>query len=393
MSEQPSKPDAVQSSGEQPRIFRLQTETPRRGQLFVSNLKEFLGERPVKLSDIRGHFFRPSEFGQGFFSNLAEWFRPGLRRGGNSAMLVESRPWYGAFWDNAREALRMASVHPGPIGRPVEVGELWNPPRQYRKVQLLSLLGHAILALLILVPLFPKIMQPTVEPSTNLVPLDISPYQPMAIKPGKKAGGGGGGGERNPVPATRGRLPKFSMTQFSPPMAKILPNPKIQVQATVLGPPQLKLPSPNLPNYGDPLAALLTDSGGPGNGGGIGQGGSGGVGSGNGSGVGPGNMYGAGGGFPTAGEGGFGQPVCLYCPNPTFSDEAVKTKYQGTVLLRFVVTAAGTTQDIQVLRGLGMGLDQHAIDTVRTWRFKAAIGPNGRPATVVMMAEISFRLL
>lgn len=393
MTEPVEKNEASENSSLRPFAPRLNVESPRRTGLFVSNLKEFLGEHPVKLSGNGGNYFRDEEFGAGFFSNLIEWFRPGLRRARHSGMLVESRPWYAAFWDNVREAFRMAGVHPGPVGRPVEVGELWNPPREYRKVQLLSLLGHAVLALLILVPLFPKIMQPTVQPSTNLEPLDISPYQPMAVKPGKKAGGGGGGGERNPLPATRGRLPKFSMTQFAPPMAKIMPNPKIQVQATVLGPPQLKLPSPNLPNYGDPLQALLNDSSGPGSGAGIGTGSSGGVGSGNGGGVGPGSEYGVGGGHPTAGEGGYGEPVCLYCPNPTFSDEAVKVKYQGTVLLRFVVTAAGTTEDIQVMRGLGMGLDQHAIDTVRTWRFKPAIGPSGRPATVVMMAEISFRLL
>jgi periplasmic protein TonB len=392
MTEQVEKNDSGQAPSQRPFAPRLNVDSPRGGSLFVSNLKEFLGEHPVKFSGTGGDFFRPSEFGAGFFDNLKEWFRPGLRRGRNSAMLVESRPWYVAFWDNAREALRMARVHPGHVGRPVEVGELWNPPREYRKVQLLSLLGHAVLALLILVPLFPKIMQPTVQPSTNLEPIEISPYQPMAVNPGKKAGGGGGGGEHNPLPATRGRLPKFSMTQFAPPMVKIVPHPAIQMQATVLGPPQLKLPSPNLANYGDPLQALLNDSAGPGGPGGIGSGPGTGVGSGNGAGVGPGFDAGTGGGH-YAGQGGYGEPQCLYCPNPTFSDEAVKVKYQGTVLLRFVVTAEGTTEDIQVMRGLGMGLDQHAIDTVRTWRFKPALGPSGRPATVVMMAEISFRLL
>jgi TonB family protein len=260
-------------------------------------------------------------------------------------------------------------------------------------VQLLVFLGHAILALLILVPFLPKIVRPAVQPATNMVPLDISPYQPLSVKQGKKAGGGGGGGEHNPVPATRGRLPRFSTIQFAPPMARIMPNPKIQMEATVLGPPQLKLPSPDLPNYGDPLAKLITNSGGPGAGGGIGTGSGGGIGSGSGGGVGPGFGSGAGGGYPQAGEGGYGQPACLYCPNPTFSDEAVKVKYQGTVLLRFLVRADGSTTDVQVVRSLGLGLDEHAIETVRTWRFRPAIGPNGKPAAVVMMAEISFRLL
>jgi periplasmic protein TonB len=364
----------------------------RSGGMFWSNLHDFLYERPVKGASV-GSYLRPVEFGSGFLDNLTEWFRPGVRAAGNSTMLVEARPWHRTFVENLRESIRLAWMKPVQLDRPLEVGELWNPPRKYRRTQMLVLLGHAIAALLILVPLFPRLSQPAVQQTSNLVPLDFSPYVPPTTKSGKKLSGGGGGGESNPVPATKGRLPQFAKVQFAPPMAKIMPHPQIQVQATVLGPPQIKLPSPDLPNYGDPLAKLITNSGGPGQGGGIGTGGSGGVGSGQGGGVGPGFEYGAGGGYPSAGEGGYGEPACLYCPNPPFSDEAVKMKFDGTVMLRLVVTASGTTQDIQIIRSPGMGLGEEALKAVRSWRFKPALGPNGQPAAVVVTLEVTFRLL
>jgi protein TonB len=393
MGEEKETTDFFQHEGEGAMFPRFEAEKSRRGKLFWSNLHDFLYERPVKgISD--NAYLKPVEFGAGFRDNLKEWFQPGLRGAANSTMLVEGQPWYRAFVENLREAYRLARMRPVKLDRPVEVGELWNPPRRYRRVQLLVFLGHAIVALLILVPLFPHLGQPNVQATSSFVPLDISPYQPIFhAKPGKKLSGGGGGGDRSPTPPTRGRLPRFSMTQFAPPMAKIIPHPKIQVEATVLGPPNIKMPSPNLPNYGDPLAKLVNNSGGPGDGGGIGTGSSGGVGSGQGGGVGPGYQYGTGGGYPQAGEGGYGEPVCLFCPNPQFSDEAVKLKYQGTVLLRFVVTKDGRAEDIQVVRSLGLGLDQKAIAAVRTWRFKPAVGPSGKPAAVILVAEISFRLL
>lgn len=370
---------------------RFGTERPKRGRLFWSNLHDFLYERPVKIEG-NDNYLRPVEFGASFGDNLKEWFRPGVRGATRSTMLVEAKPWYRSFLENVREAIRLAGKPPVKLDRPVEVGELWNPPRKYRRVQLLVFLGHALVALLILVPLFPRITEPSIQPT--VVQLDISPYEPaMAPKAGKAVHGGGGGGERSPVPQTRGRLPRFSMTQFTPPMAKILPHPKLAMEATVLGSPNIKLVSPPLPNYGDPLSKLITQSGGPGEGGGIGTGSGGGVGSGSGGGVGPGYGYGTGGGYPSGGQGGYSEPDCLFCPSPQFSDEAVKLKYQGTVLVRLVVTASGSTEDVQVIRNLGLGLDQQVIDAVRTWRWKPSIGPDGKPHAVSVVVEVNFRLL
>jgi len=156
--------------------------------------------------------------------------------------------------------------------------------------------------------------------------------------------------------------------------------------------PDMKLASPNMSNWGDPMSKVTNDSNGPGSGNGIGSGNGTGIGSGSGGGVGPGEGGGTGGGIFSAGTGGYGVPVCVYCPNAQFSDEAVKAKYQGTVTLTIVILADGRTSDIHVAKGLGLGLDENAITAVRTWRFKPALGPNGKPAPVRMSVEMQFRL-
>ncbi len=101
-----------------------------------------------------------------------------------------------------------------------------------------------------------------------------------------RCGGGGGGGDRSPTPASKGRLPKPSLKQFTPPMAVVNnPNPKLVMDPTIIAPPDTPLPNVNMPVWGDPLAKIGPPSNGPGSGGGIGSGSGGGVGSGKGGGI------------------------------------------------------------------------------------------------------------
>ena len=55
---------------------------------------------------------------------------------------------------------------------------------------------------------------------------------------------------------------------------------------------------------------------------------------------------------------------------PGYSEEARVAKWQGAVLLQVVIDESGVPQDIQVVRPLGLGLDQKAIEAVQKWRFK-----------------------
>jgi periplasmic protein TonB len=218
---------------------------------------------------------------------------------------------------------------------------------------------------------------------------DISPYLPLPASK-NRAGGGGGGGDRDKLAAPKGTLPKLSKDQIVPPAIVIRnDNPKLAVDPSVVVPPQLKLPTGT--NIGDPLSKVLgPPSNGTGAGGGIGSGYGGGVGSGTGPGVGPGHGGGYGGGAYRVG-GGVSAPKVLYDPDPEYSEEARKAKYQGTVVLWLVVAPDGHPQQIRVQRALGMGLDEKAVEAVRNWRFEPA-KKDGQPVPVMINVEVNFRL-
>ena len=65
-------------------------------------------------------------------------------------------------------------------------------------------------------------------------------------------------------------------------------------------------------------------------------------------------------------------PVCNVCPYPIYTDEARHVKMQGTVTLRVLVGADGRASEIRVVRGVGYGLEERAVETVRGWKFTPA---------------------
>ncbi|MGA7623982.1 MAG: energy transducer TonB [Candidatus Acidiferrales bacterium] len=361
---------------------------------FFSNLKDFLTERRVKFRGGPPAVFVPESFGAGTGSNLKELFRRAPRGSVNSDLLVSWNAGFGSLWQNLRDAIFPPRLPPlQTTSQPVAVPEIWSKNTQFTRVQALSIAIHVVVLVLIVLPLIPGLLMPaTTKANSKVDVIAISPFLPKLPPGAKKAGGGGGGGAHDPRPASAGKLPKFAMTQFTPPKVVTNPNARMAMTPTVLGPPELKLPSPNMNNWGDPLSKVLNDSNGPGSGNGIGSGNGTGVGSGSGGGVGPGEGGGTGGGVFNAGTGGYGYPACIYCPQAQYSDEAVKAKYQGTVMLVAVITADGKATDIKVVKGLGLGLDEKAIEAVRTWRFKPAAGPNGRPAPVRQTIEVTFHL-
>lgn len=369
---------------------------------FFTRMRSYLRERPAKVpkNAPRGNVFKTvvgEGFGAEFTDNLKDFFRstPQARHPVHSKMLVDTKPWYRQFWEGVRDAIAPPKLPPLKVtSKPVKVREIWSKDEQFQKMQAVSLTVHALFVVLLIIPVFKDVL-PTTEAAKKpeLESIDISPYIAQLPSGKNKAGGGGGGGERSETPASKGKLPKFSMkAQLSRPMVVPRnPNPKLAVEPTLFGPPEIKLPSPNMANYGDPLAGMVTDSSGTGSGSGIGSGSGGGIGSGTGGGLGPGEGGGTGGGVFRAGRDGVGEPACLYCPNPQFTDEAVKARYQGVVLLRIIVTADGRATNISVVKGLGLGLDEKAIEAVKSWRFTPARGPNGQPVSVWTTIEVNFR--
>ena len=220
----------------------------------------------------------------------------------------------------------------------------------------------------------------------------VDPGDLPDLKPSKtQVGGGGGGGDRDVLQASKGKLPKFSMQQITPPVVVVRnPNPKLAVEPTVVIPPEVKLASNNMPNLGDPMAHAMLPSNGTGAGGGIGSGSGGGVGSGTGPGFGPGEGGGTGGGIFHVG-GGVSPPHTIYAPEPEFSEEARKAKYQGVCTLGLIVGTDGRPSNIRVLSSLGMGLDEKAIEAVKNWKFEPAM-KDGHPVRVEIAVEVDFHL-
>ncbi len=112
--------------------------------------------------------------------------------------------------------------------------------------------------------------------------------------------------------------------------------------------------------------------------------------SGGGGGVGAGAGAGAGGEAFRVG-GGVSAPVLLSKVEPEYTEEARAAKYQGTVLLYIEVGPDGHAHNMKVVRSLGLGLDQKAIEAVSKWNFKPG-QKEGQPVAVKATIEVNFRL-
>ncbi|HKT88274.1 MAG TPA: TonB family protein [Candidatus Sulfotelmatobacter sp.] len=248
-----------------------------------------------------------------------------------------------------------------------------------RETFFLSLLGQAaILALIIY--LTPYVI---LDAGTLVRNVSNFPQLPLIFS-GRN---GGGGGNFDPLPASNGNPPRASLeTQIVPPTV-IVPKemPKLPVEQTVVIAPDVKFPE--VGKIGDPLSPYTHwSSNGPGGPTGIGPGCCGGIGPSTGPGVGDGPP-----GIYPAGKMGTTIPQPIYSPEPSFSEEARKAKYQGIVVLLIVVGKDGHPYDIQVGQSLGMGLDQKAIDAVSRWRFRPAT-LNGEPVATKIAVQVDFHL-
>jgi TonB family protein len=90
--------------------------------------------------------------------------------------------------------------------------------------------------------------------------------------------------------------------------------------------------------------------------------------------------------------GGVSSPQLLTKVEPEYSEEARKAKFQGTVLLYVEVDEKGLPRNIRIIRPLGLGLDQKAIEAVEKWKFIPG-KKDGKPVAVQAQIEVNFRLL
>ena len=297
-------------------------------------------------------------------------------------------PWYKSFLKNLKEAINPPKLPPLEItSQPVAVKDIWGLYGRQKKSFVMSTGFQAVVVLAAFWVFSLPAVQKTVKQGVSVFLPDLSPAPEVQVNKG-----GGGGGDRSLLAASKGRLPKIAPRQFTPPAAVINnPNPKLTMDPTILAPPDVAMPNVNMSQYGDPLAKIGPASNGPGSGGGIGSGHGGGVGPGGGGGYGPGSDGGFGGGVYKVGNG-VTAPVLLYKKEPEYSEEARKAKYQGTVVLEIYVDASGRAVNPRILRSLGLGLDEKAVEAVRMWKFKPGY-KDGKPVTVSAQIEVNFRLL
>ncbi len=307
-------------------------------------------------------------------------------------LFVDEEPLWRVRLRNLKEFINPPKLPPLDItSKPVEVQQIGGfYGGNESKAGIVSLAIHAGIIGLAIFLGTNKTVQNMVKDKVTLIAPDLAAYQPKVPKRDTSMGGGGGGGDRSPTPPSKGKLPKAALKQFTPPSATPKPDPKLPMDPSLIIQPD-SVPNIQAANYGDPLSKYGIPSNGPGSGGGIGTGSGGGVGSGRGAGFGPGSGGGTGGGAYRIG-GGVSAPGVLYRVEPEYSEEARKAKFQGTVVIALVVDEKGNPRDMRVVRPLGLGLDQKAIEAVEKWRFRPGM-KDGKPVPVQATIEVNFRLL
>ena len=238
---------------------------------------------------------------------------------------------------------------------------------------------HAVAIGLIAVLIASKV--PMAAPVKQAVISLMTPPPPPPIAPKAKQIGGGGG-QHDLGPVTQGHLPKLAQQQIVPPKAPPTIPPKLAVEPSVVVQPDLKLADNKMPDLGMPNSNLKGFSMGNGNGTGIG--------SGDGSGIGPGSGGNIGGGVYQVG-GSVRPPIAIFTPDPEFSEEARKAKFSGNVMVSLIVDPSGKPRNVHVLRGVGMGLDQKAVEAVEQYKFKPAM-KDGKPVAVYVNIEVNFQI-
>lgn len=239
------------------------------------------------------------------------------------------------------------------------------------------------------------------------------------VQPGP-GGGGGGGGLRQASPPTRVKMARPKPRPVSRPIpirrppsittrAKVpppRPQPPVRPVMRETTPIQRSKPAPAAPAVVAPVVSDPADaedargtldatrdagpSAGSGSGGGAGTGAGTGMGEGDGAGIGPGSGGGTGGGPYRPGSG-IDPPSLLREVKPSYTDQGRRQGVEGDVVLEIVVRRDGSVGDVKVLRRLGAGLDQKAIDAVRQWRFSPA-RRLGAPIDVVVEVAVEFKL-
>jgi protein TonB len=285
----------------------------------------------------------------------------------NFGFPVEDKNIFAELYETLRDVFFPPKLPPLELtSKPIPVLDPMAVKRNPWAVGASALLNGGIIAILLITVVKPMIDQK--KPVVAVTPIDLT--EP------KLEGPHGGGGSPDKAPPVQGRVPpKMQMPEVTPKLLEP-PPPTVDVVDDIPN-------NPKLPNFGMANSNVKLGSGG-------GNGTGGGIGNGHGLGYGDGTGGNWGGGLEHIG-GAVSAPILIHEVQAEFSDEARRAKYQGVVIVSFIVDTQGITQNQRVERQLGMGLDEMALEAVKQYRFKPAM-KNGKPVAVKMAVEVNFRL-
>lgn len=276
------------------------------------------------------------------------------------ASFLEQPPLWKQLWEGLQDL-----VHPPKQpelkleSTPIPVKDIWSKDEKSLVSKASSIVIHVLVLVLIMVVVSLKpVRQKIVQVATPIFVPPPEPPPPPDVKVLKLAKGSG--------PAIHSPKP-ISVPQI----AHVLTAPSSIVPlSTAMSAPSNALFFGNGPAVGPP---------GPGNG--TGGGGNGGAG---------GNCDPAVESDCVIGEG-ISAPVPISSPDPEYSEEARKAKFQGTVNVKITIGADGKVTDAEIVQPLGLGLDQKALEAVRTWTFIPA-KYHGKPIAISAIVEVNFHL-
>lgn len=87
-------------------------------------------------------------------------------------------------------------------------------------------------------------------------------------------------------------------------------------------------------------------------------------------------------------------PKLVEKSEPAYTQEARDARLEGSVTIALTIDTNGKAKDITVIKALGLGLDEKAMEAAATWKFEpATLKKDNTPVAVKANVEVNFRLL
>jgi protein TonB len=297
-----------------------------------------------------------------------------------------SDSWFMRVRENLRQLRTPDSFLPSSAnGAPIHLPG-WESPARAGRAQSASIMSHALLvaALAFVAVHPPRSTRGLPQGDRNPPSITLSARLLESLRGDHSNDGSGRGSGHNVLPTRQGNLPAPSSIQIVKPTIPENLNPETPVPPTILDPSAPRV-LPPVNNIGLPWMRDQNNSSGRGNGTTIGDG------PGDSIGDTPGELAGRA-RNPGIYQPGVTLPTCAYCPDPQYTDEAREARLQGAVTLLVLVGADGRASQIRIVKGIGLGLDDRAVETIRAWKFVPAHDAARRTIPAWVTVEAIFRL-